>query len=346
MERKKSKITINDVARLANVSKKTVSRIINDSPKVSEDTRQRVQAIIKEYGYTPHPQARALAMRSSFLIAMIYDNPSPQYVVNMQRAILDELKGSGMQLIIRPCDRGDPDLYENMQTFVNQTHIVGAILPPSVSEDQKLIDLLTAAGCRCIRIASVVLDKPENTIKTHDSDGAAQAAHHLAELGHRNIAHIRGPRTFRSSHERLRGFREVLGEYGIELGSRMILEAGYTFDTGFEIATKLLARRNRPTAIFAGNDEMAIGVYQAAHEAGIKIPDELSVVGFDDTPLASRVWPPLTTVRLPIRAMGRAAAALLLSNGNGDGAGGKMKNFTSFRPELVVRSSTGLPSDA
>lgn len=338
----KSKFTINDVARLANVSKKTVSRIINDSPNVKEETRQRVQEIIRQYGYTPHPQARALALRRSFLVAMIYDNPSPQYVVNMQRAILEELKGTGMQLVIRPCDRGDPDLYENMQTFMDQTHITGAILPPSVSEDQKLVDLLTSAGCRCIRIASVVMDKPENTIKTNDSSGGAQAAHHLAELGHRKIAHIRGPKTFRSSHERLRGFREVLSEYGIELKDSSVLEAGYTFDTGFECARKLLKGKDIPTAIFTGNDEMAIGVYQAAHEAGISIPGELSVVGFDDTPIASRVWPPLTTVRIPIREMGRAAAGLLLAANEGR----KIKNYTTFRPELVVRSSTSHPRDS
>jgi LacI family transcriptional regulator len=338
----KEKITINDIARLAGVSKKTVSRVINNSPKVREQTRQQVQAIIEQNGYRPHPQARALALRRSFLVAMIYDNPSPQYIVNMQRAILDELEDTGLQLIIRPCDRNDEDFYQRMQDFVDHTKISGAILPPSVSEDQRLIDLLTASGCRCIRIASVVLDEPENTIKTHDSAGAAQAARHLAELGHRNIAHIRGPLHFRSSHERLRGFREVLKEYGVELGPDSVLEAGYTFATGFERATELLARGNRPTAIFAGNDEMAIGVYQAAHNADIDIPGDLSVVGFDDTPIASRVWPPLTTVRLPIREMGRAAASLLLM----DTSASKMRHYISFTPEIIVRGSTAQPREA
>lgn len=340
MSTNKSKITINDIARLANVSKKTVSRVINDSPRVREQTRTKVQAIIAEHGYKPHPQARALALRRSFLIAMIYDNPSPQYVVNMQRAILDELGDTGMQLVIRPCDRQDPDFYERMQDFVDQTKVSGAILPPSVSEDQKLVDLLTASGCRCIRIASVVMDEPQNTVKTDDSAGAAQAARHLAELGHRDIVHIRGPLTFRSSHERWRGFSSVLGEFGIEVREGSVLEAGYTFDTGLACATEVLARKNRPTAIFAGNDEMAIGVYQAAHNAGIRIPEELSVVGFDDTPIASRVWPPLTTVRLPIRDMGRAAARLLLT----DSAESRVRQYVSFRPELIVRSSTAEPA--
>lgn len=336
----RSKITINDIARLANVSKKTVSRVINDSPRVREQTRKKVQAIIAEHGYKPHPQARALALRRSFLIAMIYDNPSPQYVVNMQRAILDELEDTGLQLVIRPCDRQDADFYERMQDFVDHTNVSGAILPPSVSEDQKLVDLLTASGCRCIRIASVVMDEPQNTVKTDDSAGAAQAARHLAELGHRDIVHIRGPLTFRSSHERWRGFSSVLGEFGIEVRDGSVLEAGYTFDTGLACATRVLARTNRPTAIFAGNDEMAIGVYQAAHNAGIRIPEELSVVGFDDTPIASRVWPPLTTVRLPIRDMGRAAARLLLT----DPVESKVRQYVSFRPELIVRNSTAEPA--
>lgn len=336
------KITINDIARLAEVSKKTVSRVINDSPKVREVTRRKVQAIIAQFGYKPHPQARALALRRSFLVAMIYDNPSPQYVVNMQRAVLDELEDTGLQLIIRPCDRNDPDFYERMLSFVGQTKISAAILPPSVSEDQELVDRLTRQGVRCIRIASVVLDEPENTVKTNDSSGGAQAARHLAELGHRHIVHIRGPLSFRSSHERWRGFKAVLGEYGIEVGDDSVLEAGYTFDTGLVCATEVLSRKHRPTAIFAGNDEMAIGVYQAAHNAGIRIPEQLSVVGFDDTPIASRVWPPLTTVRLPIREMGRAAARLMLA----DPQSQKSRQYVTFTPELVVRKSTAEPVDA
>jgi LacI family transcriptional regulator len=339
MKKANSKVTINDIARLSGVSKKTVSRVINDSAKVREDTRQKVKAVIEEFGYTPDPQARALALRRSSLIAMIYDNPSPQYVVNMLRGILDGLEGTGFQLVMKPCDRRAENFHQDLRAFAEQQRIYSAILPPSVSEDQKLVDELTAVGCRCIRIASVVLDIPANTIKTHDSDGAAQAARHLAELGHERVAHIRGPDMFRSSHERLRGFREVLGEYGVKLDPAFIAEGGYTFDSGVECATRLLQEKKPPTAIFTGNDEMAIGVYQAARSAGMRIPEDLSVVGFDDTPIASRVWPPLTTVRLPIRDMGRAAAALVLEGINETRA----KSFVSFSPELIVRQSTAAP---
>ena len=126
--------------------------------------------------------------------------------------------GTSFQLIVRPCDRGDPRFHASMRSFVEQQKLFGAILPPSVSEDQALADILTAAGCPYVRIASVLLDEPRSMIKTHDSEGAAAAARHIATLGHERIAHIRGPSTFRSSHERLRGFEE--GPRGIRPEAR------------------------------------------------------------------------------------------------------------------------------
>ncbi|HEX5050112.1 MAG TPA: LacI family DNA-binding transcriptional regulator [Gammaproteobacteria bacterium] len=335
--RDKTKVTINDIARLANVSKKTVSRVINDSPLVREQTRAKVKLIISEHGFAPDPQARALAFRRSFLVALIYDNPSPQYVVNMQRGILDTFDGTSFQLIVRPCDRGDPRFHASMRAFVEQQKLFGAILPPSVSEDQELADILADAGCPYVRIASVPLDEVHSMIRTHDAEGAAAAARHIATLGHERIAHIRGPLTFRSSHERLRGFTEGLAEFGLALDAKLVLEGGYTFESGVACAQQLLERppASRPTAIFAGNDEMAVGVYQAARRAGFGVPEDLSIVGFDDTPMASRIWPPLTTVRLPIREMGKAAAALLINE-----ARGERTSFVEFQPEMIVRQST------
>jgi len=335
--RDKVKVTINDIARLASVSKKTVSRVINDSPLVREQTREKVKLIIAEHGFAPDPQARALAFRRSFLIALIYDNPSPQYVVNMQRGILDTLDGTSFQLIVRPCDRGDPRFHASMQAFVEQQKLFGAILPPSVSEDQELADILADASCPYVRIASVPLDEAHSMIRTHDSEGAAAAARHIATLGHERIAHIRGPSTFRSSHERLRGFTDGLAEFGLKLDPKLVLEGGYTFESGVACAQQLLERPPalRPTAVFAGNDEMAVGVYQAARRAGFGVPEDLSIVGYDDTPMASRIWPPLTTVRLPIREMGKAAAALLINE-----ARGERTSFIAFQPEMIVRQST------
>ena len=205
-----------------------------------------------------------------------------------------------------------------------------------------------------------MLDAPGNMIKTHDSAGAAAAARHLATLGHTRIAHIRGPPTFRSSHERLRGFEAGLAESASKLDPKLVLEGAYTFESGVACAQQLLERppAARPTAVFAGNDEMAVGVYQAARRAGFGVPEILSIVGFDDTPMASRIWPPLTTVRLPIREMGKAAAALLRWGARGacgsrrvrardhraaiDGAGSKkMSDGTSVERPAADRAEGG-----
>lgn len=338
-EGERGRITINDVARLANVSKKTVSRVINKSPSVRDETRKRVEAVIAEYGFKPDPQARALAFRRSFLICLAYDNPSPQYVVNMQRGILDVLEGTDYQLVLHPVDRSDPDHQDRIRRFIESHRPTGVIMPPSVSEDDTIADMLSALGCDYVRIASVELDEPERMVRTHDAKGAAHAARHLATLGHKRIAHIHGPKTFRSAHERLFGFREGLSEFGLELSNDLTVEAGYTYDSGVQAADQLLARVDRPSAIFAGNDEMAIGIYTSARKAGLKVPEDLSIVGFDDTPMAARIWPPLTTVRLPIREMGREAALSLLHAVSENGK----RRRESFTPEIIVRESTTKP---
>ena len=337
--KERAKITINDVARLAGVSKKTVSRVINDSPLVREETREKVKAIIEKYSYAPDPQARALAFRRSFLIGMVYDNPSPQYVVNMQRGILDTLEDTSFQLVLRPCDRADPKFHAKIRAFVEQQRPYGVILPPSVSEDEKLAEMLRELHCAYVRIASVELDEASRMVRTFDTEGAAQAARHIASLGHTKIAHIHGPDSFRSSHERMKGFCEGLAEHGLKLEKALTVEGAYTFDSGVQCAEKLFRRKEKPTAVFAGNDEMAVGVYQAARQAGLMVPEDVSIVGFDDTPMAARIWPPMTTVRLPIREMGKAAAMLLVRSRTSSDAADPV----SFYPEIVVRDSTAPP---
>ena len=330
--------TINDIARLAQVSKKTVSRVINRSPFVRGDTRARIEAVIAQTGYAPDPQARGLAFRRSFLIGLIYDNPTPQYVVNMQLGILDGLKGSGFELVVHPCDRASPSFLADIRGFIERQRLAGVVLTPSVSEDERVAKLLAQIECDYIRIASVELDEPERMIVSHDRQGAAAAGHHLAELGHKRVGFISGPPTFRSSFERRAGFKTALAEHGIPLDPEYIREGAYTFESGIACAEQLLALKPPPTAIFAGNDEMAAGVLQVALRSGLRAPQDLSVVGFDDFQIASRLWPPLTTVRAPTRVTGRMAALKLIG----------MKDETPPTPEetlpvLVVRQSSGPP---
>jgi LacI family transcriptional regulator len=333
--------TINDIARLAEVSKKTVSRVINQSPFVKEDTRKRVEAVIAEHGYSPDPQARGLAFRRSFLVGMIYDNPSPNYVVNMQQGVLDGVRGPGLELVVHPCDRGSARFLDEVRAFVVRQKLFGVVMPPSVSEDDQVIAILKAADCPYVRIASVALDDPACMVVTHDRRGAARAARHLAELGHERIAFISGPDSFRSSHERGSGFSEGLAEHGLSLDPAYVRRGAYTFESGVEAARDLLSLPERPTAIFAGNDEMAIGVMKAARDAGLTVPGDLSIVGFDDLPMASRVWPNLTTVRLPIRDMGRMAAEKLTAGLRGLDAATMIQ--PEVDPSLIVRESTARP---
>ncbi len=334
------RLTINDIARLANVSKQTVSRVINESPLVNAATREKVSTIIAENGYIPDPQARGLAFRRSFLIAFFYDNPNPQYVVNAQQGILDALRGSSLELVVRPVNRQAPGFLDEMRDVVTRQKFAGVVMFPSVSEDEALTELLKELDCPYVRIASVLLDRPEAMIVSHDSVGAAAAARHLAAAGHTRIAHISGPRTFRSYHVRREGFEAGLVECGLSLDPRLVAEGAYTFQSGGVCAERLLALDPRPTAIFTGNDEMALGVYQAARERGLEIPRDLSVLGFDDSPIASRVWPLLTSVSLPIVEMGRIAGSRL--RGVIDPA--DPLNGQAVTPTLVVRNSVGPPS--
>jgi LacI family transcriptional regulator, galactose operon repressor len=334
--------TINDIARLANVSKKTVSRVINDSPFVKEETRLKIDAIIREIGFEPDPQARGLAFRRSFLIGMLYDNPTPQYVVNMQEGILEAMRSTSFSLVVQPCDRTKPTFLSEMRHFVERQKLYGVVLTPSVSEDDRLVRLLQDLDCQYVRVASVLLDNPATMVVTHDSVGAAEAARHLADIGHDRIAHISGPATFRSAHERRRGFREALAERGLKLKATYDREGAYTFDSGIAAARDLLTLKPRPTAIFAGNDEMAAGVYKVAHHMGLEIPRDLSVVGYDDSPTAARLWPVLTSVRLPIHDLGRMAAEKLFHRAAKKQASGA--ELTEILPTLIIRESTAPPA--
>jgi LacI family transcriptional regulator len=334
--------TINDIARLASVSKKTVSRVINQSPFVKPETRAKIDAVIQEIGYHPDPQARGLAFRRSFLIGLIYDNPNAQYIVNIQDGALDALRGSGFELVVHPCDRRSDDFIAGVRRFVERQKLHGVILLPPVSDDQNLTRALQEVGCEYVRVASVKLDSTAHMVVSNDREATGEVARYLESLGHQKIGLIAGPNQYRSAHERAGGFLSVLQQRGIRIPPESIIEGAYTFDSGVVCAEALLARNPRPTAIFACNDEMAAGVYKAAYRLGLRIPEDLSVVGFDDSPLASRLWPSLTTVRLPIRDMGRLAATKLLPTLPRTEADTAATSIVV--PHLIVRDSSRPPS--
>lgn len=336
-----AKPTINDVARLAGLSKKTVSRVINRSPMLNQETRERVEKVIRELGYVPNPQARALALRHNFLIGLIHDSPNAQLVLNMQQGILAALHGSEFAMVVRPVDRDSPMMLDDVRLFLEQQRPYGVVLLPPISENDGLARLCDELGCRYVRMVSAELDDPDHMVVSNDREAVREAVTYLIEQGHRLIGLIEGPDGFRSARERRLGFEDALAAAGIGLPPGLIASGNYTFESGVAAGNRLLELSPRPTAIFASNDEMAAGLVHAACSRDIDVPGTLSIIGFDDTPTAAHIWPPLTTVRWPIAAMGRAAALKLV---------GSLAQSESVAPEpslfissLVRRASVAPP---
>ena len=337
MSGKSGQPTINDVARIAEVSKKTVSRVINRSPLLNEETRERVEKVISDLGYVPNPQARALALRRNFLVGLIHDNPNAQMVLNMQHGILEALSGTDFEMIVRPVDRTSPMMLQDVRKFLERQRLFGVVILPPISENDALAALCEELNCRYVRIGSAELDDADHMVASNDREVVRDATDHLIQQGHKLIALIEGPDGFRSARERRLGFEEALQAAGLPLPRSLIARGNYTFETGVTAANRLFDLSPRPTAIFASNDEMAAGVVFAARERGITVPDELSVIGFDDTPIAAHIWPPLTTVRWPIVSMARAAARKLV----GEIVGGEAAEpQPSVLPSMLVKRAS------
>jgi LacI family transcriptional regulator len=335
------KPTINDIARLAGVSKKTVSRVINRSPLLNEETRQRVDAIIRETGYVPNPQARALALRRNFLIGLVHDNPNAQMVLGMQQGILSVLQGTEYELIVRPVDRGSKTLVADVRAFLERQRLHGVVLLPPISEDNGLAALCDELGCRYVRMGSARLDDAAHMVASNDREAVREAVSYLIDVGHRHIGIITGPQGFRSAHERRLGFADALAAAGIAAVPALAVEGNYRFESGLAAGRQLLAQTPRPTAIFASNDEMAAGALHAARSQDLDVPGDLSIIGFDDTAIAAHIWPPLTTVRWPIVEMGKAAARKLLA-GTSDEQPAVLGDAL-FPSALILRASVASP---
>lgn len=329
--------TINDVARLAGVSKKTVSRVINRSALLSDDTRTKVEAVIAELGYVPNPQARALALRRNFLLGLLHDNPNAQTVLKVQEGVLDAIRDTEFALVVRPVDRHSPTLLDDIRRFLEQQRLYGVLILPPISENDALAELCLEMGCGYVRMGSAMLDDEEHIVASNDREMVNQAVDYLIGLGHRRIALIEGPEGFRSALERREGFLAAMQAHGLPVPPAARAQGTYRFDSGLEAASRLLDAAERPTAIFASNDEMAAGAFHAARQRDLKIPEDLSIIGFDDSPIAAHIWPPLTTVGWPVREMGRAAALKLIAPGE------EAAQAFRFPARLVQRQSVGPP---
>ncbi|MBR9726701.1 LacI family DNA-binding transcriptional regulator [Shewanella intestini] len=336
------KVTINDVAKHAGVSIKTVSRVTNKEPSVRQVTIDKVTAAINELNYQPNVAARNLASTSAYVIGFIYDNSNAYYVIDMQNGILSSCKDKGFELLINPCDSRCENICEQLTSMVKQARLAGLVLTPPLSEDPKILAALDAISANYVRIvAGEENDGNETlTVLVNDKVGAISITQHLIELGHRHIGFISGDEDHESTKARFNGFKDALSEHKMTLNEDWVIQGQYSFESGVRCANSLLALENKPTAIVACNDEIAAGALFAARLAGLDIPKDLSIVGFEDSPFSRQTWPKLTTVHQPNIEIAKVATDLLIEK--------HRKVLTQstkiFTPSPVIRDSTYSPT--
>ncbi|TLU61632.1 LacI family DNA-binding transcriptional regulator [Thalassotalea litorea] len=332
-------VTINDVARHAGVSIKTVSRVINKESSVRAATKEKVEAAVKELHYQPNAAARNLAGSKSFSIAFIYDNPNAYYVIDMQNGILQECRKQNFELVIHPCNSKADDILDEISNMIRHSRISGVVLTPPFSEMPEVIGRLNELGVNFVRIFSGH-DRPDGIspcIMVNDFDAAFAITEHLIELGHKNIGFISGGKEHKSTFERIEGYKLALTERGINVDDSLIIDGEYSFDSGVNGASELLNHPQKPTAIFSCNDEIAAGALFASRLANVAIPEELSIVGFENSPFSRQTWPKITTADQPNQTIAQNATTLLINEIRKQKSPDICRQFT---PTLLVRDST------
>ena len=334
--------TIHDVARVAGVSIKTVSRVLNQAPNVRGLTRDKVVAAAEALDYRPNLSARQLASNRTFLVGMLYDDPKPtnenDYITAVQTGALQACRDAGYHLLINPCRADSPDLVQEVIGLSRQ--VDGFIVLQPLSDMQQLNESLLENGITCVRVSQ----RPFGEfpwISVADADAAEEMTEHFLRLGHRRIGFIMGHPDHGQSYDRLLGYRRTLERHSIPFDNSLVRQGRFDHESGYQCARSLLSSAPAPTAIFASNDPMAMGVLSAAHEMGLDVPGQLSVAGFDDSPMARHAWPPLTTVRQPIAEVARLATDELLAHLQGRSNG---TPHHCLRAELVLRASTASPA--
>lgn len=316
---KRKNATLKEVAEHAGVSQMTVSRVLNSSPLVKEDTRARVQASVEALQYRPNLMARGLAGGNSLMLGIVYYNPSSGYLSEVLIGALRTCRELGHHAVLEDLSDVASEDTDNIVKRLISANLDGLLITPPFSTDANLAARLDHAG-----IPAVLLDRQATasgcSSVTFDNTAAAYAmTKYLLEHGHRDIAFLSGPPQFPSAQRRLTGYVDALQAAGLSIDRSLMLQGDFTFKSGFFRGEELLSRSNCPTAIFASNDDMAAGIIAAAQSLGLAVPDDVSVVGFDDTELASTIWPALTTVKHPIADIASTAVKLLSERGVDDG---------------------------
>ena len=323
--------SIRDVARLAGVSYQTVSRVLNHHPSIRESTKARVTQVMAETGYRPNHAARMLVTRHSRTIGVLSASSAEYGPARSIVAIEDAAQAAGYYVNIANLTRADPEsITAALEHLMEQAIEALVVIAPQV----RVFDVLDRMAIDVPYVSFQPAGRGELLVPPDQVAGARMATRHLIDLGHREIIHLAGPQDWIEADARMRGF--LLEIDSAELNTNPPVLGDWSAEFGYFAGRELLATRQF-SAVFAASDHMALGLLHAFWDAGLKIPADVSVVGFDDIPDAAHFWPPLTTVRQDFAEIGRRAVEVLLSRVSGE----PVAQRPAILPELVVRGSTG-----
>lgn len=332
------RVTIRDVAARSGVSANTVSRVLNGKQDVSKETRARVQAVIDELGFRPNNLARSLLRRHSRTIGHVVTDCTNPNTAQQIRAVQDVTTREGYSVVLFDTNERTDRQAESLHLLEEQV-VDGVILTPARSHDDGLARFI-ARGNRLVLLNRDVDGLDVDRVTIDNRAGAHAAIRHLLDLGHRRIAYVTGRQEISTVRERLAGYQDALVKARVAADPRLVCRAEIDPEAAAEATRRLLERKRRPTAIFTYNDLMAVGALVAIREAGLRVPEDISLVGHDDILYAPYLQVPLTTVAQPTRELGETAARLLVDRLRGDD--GPLRRIV-LAPKLVVRASTAAP---
>lgn len=335
--------TIADVARAAGVSPMTVSRVINSESNVRQETRVSVQEAIKRLNYAPNRAARRLAGAVQLRIGLLYGNPSEAYLSAFLLGSLDQASKSDIQLVVERAAPGQ-NACDVAQHLVD-SGVDGVILPPPLCDDPEVLQLLLREKVPTVAVATASQPDDVASVSIDDRGAAREMTEHLLGLGHERIGFIIGDPDLSASGERLAGYLEAMEQRGIALDQALQAQGYFSYRSGLDAAEQLLDLAEPPSAIFASNDDMAAATVAVAQRRGLDVPGDLTVVGFDDTALATTIWPELTTIHQPVAQMSSAAMECLAAMLNKRRGGSKdaVSQHLKLDYRLVRRQSDAAP---
>lgn len=330
-------VTIHDVAKRAGVGSITVSRVINNSGYASEETRQRVLEAVKEMGYVPNRLASSLRSNRTNVLALVMTDITNPFFTVAARGVEDVANKAGYTVIFCNTDE-DKEKERKYVEILMQNRVDGIVLVPS-SSDSESVETLQQNGKPVVVIDRRITEKQVDQVRCDSVAGAVQLTQLLITLGHRRIALLNGPQNVSTASDRLVGFNRALAAAGIDPSKQVVISGAFTRESGREMTRQVLEMSPRPTALFAANNFIALGALSALESAGVRVPEDLAMVTFDDLPESLVVSPFLTVAAQPVYEMAARAAEMLVNRLAGKGS----ESFEEivFPTQLIIRKSSG-----